>query len=832
MDPGVTVLDNACADSPSAPPSVRSHRRPALWCDRSTNSERRFESLPDELLSIICDSLPSVDLRNLAVVSKRVYSHATAPLWRKVCLTDTRRRHDTGTDGEEPDVDEHDDTPIIHKLYVLAKNPHIASKVQVLDHRCHLPTPSVCHDLPALYFASPWISIDSRIKALLQLALWNLVNVHTVRIVYGHWRITQNLLGYLFHPLRPRNVELKKLWLESTSIEDTMHGYAANGKYYQQIPTGLESIRFRRLRFESPDDPTTIEPKNWEIVLARGGHRIHLRDGAGGTYETSVWFGNEYRLGTARVDAEAKAKEYDAAIWKLIPEIDQFVRKQNIIEFPKGPRLGKVPFLRLLKASAMTLTKLNLDWIIVRKNDDYPYDVLGHRAMDMLSKLRFPNLLAFQLRNCAVHITRLPPDIYLLDDKEGPRGVSFMDFLEAHPKIRCLAWPLDQFYSHIKSSQATTTRQRKLVAHFGNVLVDVRLDSHYHRGCETFTDGSTLLEDQYERIRRRRFISEFAAYLTKVESIKLEGGIARDEKRELLRALHQSPLQKIVLIGASFPVGNTWGNRGEDLKDVEMVEEETGLNVQLEEEDNRAILSTYLNDNTVPADFTFTPQYGWPPSPPFLHTIAAHHASTVKELKLCGYAGAPILSDPTPITRPLLYNLRHFHKLETLIISMWLSTVHEGERQDKEIIASWLDTRSPSSTALIFVTPPSTPTPLPLVAPTTIPGNLSPAARPQEFNRWAVALKTRFSPSALAYRVAADIAPFLSSKAKERRGGVKVRASFCLGRNDQYSNGRIGDIFDLDVRVGRGGQVLEFVGPREEGEPGRWWGKLEGRGWF
>jgi hypothetical protein len=54
---------------------------------------------------------------------------------------------------------------------------------------------------------------------------------------------------------------------------------------------------------------------------------------------------------------------------------------------------------------------------------------------------------------------------------------------------------------------------------------------------------------------------------------------------------------------------------------------------------------------------------------------------------------------------------------------------------------------------------------------------------------------------------------------------VRVRASFCLGNET-------GDIFDLDIRVGKGNQVLEFVGPREEGEKGRWWDKLEGRRWF
>jgi len=42
-----------------------------------------------------------------------------------------------------------------------------------------------------------------------------------------------------------------------------------------------------------------------------------------------------------------------------------------------------------------------------------------------------------------------------------------------------------------------------------------------------------------------------------------------------------------------------------------------------------------------------------------------------------------------------------------------------------------------------------------------------------------------------------------------------------------------GDIFDLDLRVDEKGVVPgSWVGPREEGEKSRWWGKLERRQWF
>lgn len=284
------------------------------------------------------------------------------------------------------------------------------------------------------------------------------------------------------------------------------------------------------------------------------------------------------------------------------------------------------------------------------------------------------------------------------------------------------------------------------------------------------------------------------------------------------------PLDANMLI-----VGNTWGSKGEDLKDVD-----PGVGEQiyeLEEEDQDALTASYATTPTVTEPFEFKSSYRWPSNPPFLHNIAAHHAETVEELKLCGFNGSPVLSHFLPVTRPLLYPLIHFHNLRQLIMSMWLLTFFEDDYRDAEIIQSWKDTRSPNSTALVVVTPPaSPPPPSSMVAPTVAPDVPNPAARPQEFNRWAVILKTRFTPSALAYRVAADIGPFLSPVAKKRKGGVRVRASFCLGVREVDKSAN--DIFDLDIRIGRQNQVLEFVGPREEGEKGRWWDKLEGRRWF
>ena len=233
--------------------------------------------------------------------------------------------------------------------------------------------------------------------------------------------------------------------------------------------------------------------------------------------------------------------------------------------------------------------------------------------------------------------------------------------------------------------------------------------------------------------------------------------------------------------------------------------------------------------------FSFTPEFGWHAGTPLLHTLALHHAPTLEEVKICGYNGCPVLSSLSPETTPLLAPLLQCHALRQVVVSFWLLTFFEGAYRDAQIVQSWMDTRSPASTALVVVTPRRTPDrdrDHPVDAAVALMPDPHPAAaaRPPAFNRWEVALRTRFSPSALAYRVAADLGPFLSPRAKAREGGVRVRASFCLGAREERRVAN--DIFDLDMRIGEEDQVLEFVGPREEGETGRWWAKMEGRQWF
>jgi hypothetical protein len=566
-----------------------------------------------------------------------------------------------------------------------------------------------------------------------------------------------------------------------------------------------------------------------EYSLARGGQLFQIHNGTGGFVNTTVHHSEEGMperwLRFSVEELRERGGFFDSAMWRNLPEIEEYIDtipdEAVDLRVPSDPTS---PMQWLIECSTSTLTSLNLDWILWGRKQSQHHSSSSD-FLHNLTKLHFPHLRAFQVRNAVLPLTRLPDDIYLLED-------TFLGFLEAHPKIQCIAWPMDRFYGHKKPSIDVQTRSQKLVAHLAMMLTDLRLDVEYTGSGEPFTDESSTEEEMHNRFRRRRFIEEFIPHMRKVEQIKLEGGIPRDEKREVLRALHWCQLKKVVMIGVSFPAGNTWGADGVQLRALDPGQSVSDGLYGLEDEDLHGILASYRKGYTVPSDFTFEPNYGWPAQAPLLQTIALHHANTVEEVKISGYNGSPILSHLAPITNPLLAGLRCYDNLKQLVVSFWLLTWFEDSYRDAEIIQSWIDTRSPASTALTVVTPPTSPSTDPPVDPAQFPNFNHPRVvpRPQDFNRWAVLLKTQYSSSALAYRVARDIGPFLSPVAKARPGGVRVRASFCLGTREARRSAS--DIFDLDLRIGRGDQVLEFVGPREEGEKGRWRMKLDNRRWF
>jgi hypothetical protein len=484
--------------------------------------------------------LDTSTLKDVALVSQKLYQHATDILWQHLCLADQWKLHvneqtdQLWGDRGRGESDEHDDTPIIQKLYILAtyvrhrhsnrgspnmcRNPAIASKVQTITHRCHLPTPNIFNELPRMHFDANNLSQDPRLHILLRLAIQNLVNVHTLRIVYGHWKLTNALIAGLLDEGRPRRVPLRKLWLESCCFEKDALYACLPGK-----ATGLESIRLRRLGSQILDTQQRQEMQFMEFKLSRGGQYYQMHNGAGSFVGSTVHFSEEGlpdRWPRPSVEElVAKGKTFDTAIWDELPGIRECIDalpSHMLAPTTRTIAPGPVNVMAwLIQCSASTLTSLNLDWIHWRKKEgESGVDHCSNSSLFLtsLSQLRFPHLRAFQIRNAVLPLTKLPDDVFLLED-------TFLEFMEAHPKIQCLGWPMDKVYSHVKPSIDVQSRSRKLVSHLAMMLTDLRMDTQYANHGEPLTDECRTTEETQERTRRRRFIAEFAPHMRKVEQV-------------------------------------------------------------------------------------------------------------------------------------------------------------------------------------------------------------------------------------------------------------------------------------------------------------------------
>lgn len=113
---------------------------------------------------------------------------------------------------------------------------------------------------------------------------------------------------------------------------------------------------------------------------------------------------------------------------------------------------------------------------------------------------------------------------------------------------------------------------------------------------------------------------------------------------------------------------------------------------------------------------------------------------------------------------------------------------------------------------------------------TNDPNLSAPSVPTPEVKPWEVILRERFSPPAMAAAIHKLVGPHLSPRAKARTDangknvGVYVRASYCIGVDQE-------DIFDFDAWIGEKGP-LRCWPVRSEGNPFRYWDKLERRLWF
>jgi hypothetical protein len=118
---------HSCMRRRVLPTSHGPSTRPGYHTSLRATDCAQLETLPDELLQLIVHYLPIAALKNAALASSTLNRHATDVLWQHVCLVDQWTLHPC--DDPEPIIedirgtghsDEHDDTPIIRKLFIFA----------------------------------------------------------------------------------------------------------------------------------------------------------------------------------------------------------------------------------------------------------------------------------------------------------------------------------------------------------------------------------------------------------------------------------------------------------------------------------------------------------------------------------------------------------------------------------------------------------------------------------------------------------------------------------------------------------------------------------------
>ena len=187
---------------------------------------------------------------------------------------------------------------VVTRLLTQDRNPSVASRVQIVIHRCHLPQPAIFAELPKTTFSGMTLSPDPRTTRLIQLAVRHMTRVHTLRIIFGHPNINDALLRCFFAKYRSCITPIRRLWLEdcriSTGCDLKLLHHPLD--LPQELDfNGLESIRFRRMPLR-PGRPTTFKMSSELFVHARGRRGkgiMELQDGAGGHYVTAGFNAHE-----------------------------------------------------------------------------------------------------------------------------------------------------------------------------------------------------------------------------------------------------------------------------------------------------------------------------------------------------------------------------------------------------------------------------------------------------------------------------------------------------------------------------------------------------------
>lgn len=654
-------------------------------------------------------------------------------------------------------------------LLLFIQNPFLASQVRELSHQCHLHLPDVWEDLPYMCFASPYLSRDPRTLRLVRRAVSNLTGVHTLRLIFGHLNLVEALLFGFFGSESAQQHRIRRLWIESCSFEK-MSWFC-----YSSVIKGLESFRCRRLSL-MPETPSEyhfgryavtrlhFDPHDrvWNASRPQTGTYDGTYDSAVATYILDETFdpGNKI-CDIIALDDRIYRKFPDASCPESVDRIASFAWELS------KPDLAKTPceiVMSLLQQTAATLTSLNLDWLS------------GERALIeglAASDLSFPNLKALQIRNAAETFKRMCSyeEYHLL-------GTAWLHFLKRHPKIQCLAWPIEGFLPLLEQLGSPKGVRSMAISSFGRTLTELRVDTTFDLDTENQITNRDDIWACRSREARTAFIKAVAPKMTNLRVFKVEGSLPLDERIELANALHQCPLQKFVVIAVSWPVYDSWAD--------------------LQPEDRRLLQHDAWDYKT---------RIPWKESTQavsILETLSLTQASTITELKFCGFVGAPALHYPSAETNRQLSFLGKFHNLNYLTTAVWISTFDKNtnRKRFREIGASWYARHRGVPTSLSMM-----------------------IGRKLCNESWKV-FDLNHEPSLLAKRVVDLFGPHLSAQALGGRDGVTVKALFLLQKHSKN------DLYEMEVRIGKKGELLSFLGPRGEEDPVRVKEKMDGRAWF
>jgi hypothetical protein len=141
-----------------------------------------------------------------------------------------------------------------------------------------------------------------------------MTRVSTLRVIFGHPKLTEALLRCFFDADRRAENRVKRLWLDNVNIVAGTEQLSTFEKYWLPLKLdfrGVEKLRLRRLPLlaKNIDDQYRLTRRT-QVVYSRGGRAAELSDGLGGNYLTTTSFaGAEIVPGLEQAEQAGQASE-------------------------------------------------------------------------------------------------------------------------------------------------------------------------------------------------------------------------------------------------------------------------------------------------------------------------------------------------------------------------------------------------------------------------------------------------------------------------------------------------------------------------------------------